>query len=109
MEIYIKITEKIDKFFLGLNLNHYQIKLLDMAVKAHLSKNMIVVSDLITQNSLASTTTLHRAFKDLQYKNLLTVKRNKKDGRSKGVYLTPEALNHYKKLSEEIIANGKRQ
>ena len=102
MNQYLKFIDRAQKIHEELELNYFEIKLLDYAALAHFSDQSIIVRDLISQAHIASQATLHKTVKNLVNKKLLIATMNNEDGRHKNVLLTRLALDRYKKLHQAI-------
>lgn len=102
MRQFLEFIELINQINENFYLNDYEIKMLDLVAKAHISRNPICIRELIHQPGIASQATLHVAFKKLAVKGLLIARRDKRDGRSKTVALTKLALNRYAELNHAM-------
>ena len=102
MKQYLRFIDRVQKINAGLELTHFEIKMLDFAALLHLSDQSIFVGDLINQTHIASQATLHKTVKNLVNKKLLVAKISKEDGRQKHVLLTRLALGRYKKLDQAV-------
>jgi len=100
---YLSFKSNVVNKNAGLNLNHYEIKLLDIAAKFHFLNQTMFVGNLICQVNIASKETLHKALKKLIKKGLLSTEYQKDDGRIKKVELTKLALEHYKQLDKAVM------
>lgn len=103
MKEYLEFVDQAQFINEGLDLSNYEIKLLDLTARAHFLKQPIFIGDLIYQKGIASQVTLHRAFKDLVAKNLISTESYEDDGRTKKVMLTERALDRYKRLHRAMV------
>jgi DNA-binding MarR family transcriptional regulator len=103
MKKYFELIDKMHLINNELELNSYEIYLLDLTARAHFSKQPICVGDLIYKKKNASQATLHAALKRLMVKKLLATKIHENDGRIKEVGLTKIAIIRYKRLRRAMV------
>lgn len=99
MKKYLLLVDQIKNINEQFSLRSYEMELLDTVAKSHVNKQLIIVGDLIRNNKIASSATLHTALKNLSRKGLIMTNEDKKDGRKKSVSLTKLGLNHYRRLN----------
>lgn len=102
MKKYLHFIEEAKKINDELGLTRHEIALLDISAKRHHMNQPITVGELIRQGDIASKVTLHKAFKTLVAKKLLTTKNCNEDGRAKEIVLTKAAQERYKYLDRTI-------
>lgn len=98
MENYLARIEQVKEINSYYELNWYEVELLDICAKGHLTKQPPTSGDLIRKRSVASQATLQIALKSLIRKKLLSMEKIEQDHRVKKVYLTKRALERFEKL-----------
>ena len=83
-------------------------RILEVVAKTNMVKARLCVRDLIGFSELGSPATLHNRLKSMREKGWITLA-DTEDTRRKQVELTQEALNHFDKLSECLLAAAQPQ
>ena len=95
---YLDFMGKVHKINEKFELNHHEIRLLELVANAQHFDQRLYVDDLISHKHIASQATLHGVVKGLIKKNLFTAKTCSSDGRNKTVSLTALSLRRLEEL-----------